>query len=82
MMIKKNSDRAFAILKIPIYYNPLGKRTCMRSKDSICEFLRTRRFGTMLYCGLTDKEVMDGEGGYLDPTEDCPLGKVGGYVTG
>lgn len=63
-----------------IYKTPFGNPTCALDFESgeICEFLRTKWFGTVDVCACNPDESLhrDREGlGYTVPHADCPIWK-------
>jgi hypothetical protein len=63
------------LLEVEIYRTPEGKPTCASDyrTGKVCEFLRTRKFGTVNVCFFGDRDMLDE--GYQAPHDGCPIWK-------
>lgn len=61
-------------LNIQVHRTPAGEPTCstMLVHES-CKFLTSRKWGSIETCVWTGEDLLRGAGGFLVPTETCPL---------
>jgi len=71
-------DSTQRTITITAYQTPNGKPTCASdfSAGKVCQFLNTKRFGSIEMCGMTGNTAIDrwdGGYGYTIPVHGCPV---------
>lgn len=64
-------------IKIEVYRTPSGEPTCASDfmEGKFCQFMLTRKMGTIEVCGVTDKDLIrvPTSIGFLVPADGCPV---------
>lgn len=63
-------------IEIKAFTAPDGRPTCVLdvTKNNICQFFRTKKFGTVDVCVFSEEtELLRGENRYISPCKSCPI---------